>query len=144
MIAGQGITVTNTAGGAIVNANVAQLQAGTGISLVNNSGTWTISRQATATGSLSAWVRMNRINGILTILGSYNINSVSLSDNYYYRFNFETPMQNSNYCVVASVFNNDPTIIPNGNVWISSQTTSNFTVFSRAGSGLNVMVTGGV
>lgn len=144
VIAGTGTTVTNTSGGAIVNANVAQLQAGSGISITNNGGTYTISRQATSTGALSAWVRMNRINGVLTILGSYNINSVSLGSNYYYTFNFETPMQNSNYCVVASVFNNDSTIIPNGNVWISNQTTSNFTVFSRAGSGLNVMVTGGV
>ena len=144
IIAGAGISVVNAPGGATVTAQVANLQAGAGISITNNAGTYTISRQATATGALSAWVRMNRINGVLTILGSYNINAVSLSDNYYYRFTFETPMDNANYCVVASVFNNDSTIIPNGNVWISSQTTSNFTVFSRAGSGLNVMVTGGV
>jgi hypothetical protein len=57
VVAGNGITVTNTPGGAIVNANVASLQAGTGISLVNNSGTWTINAPGSGSASLgsSGW-----------------------------------------------------------------------------------------
>lgn len=43
VIAGNGTTVTNTPSGAIVNANVARLQAGSGIGLENSSGIWTIS-----------------------------------------------------------------------------------------------------
>ena len=57
VIPGNGITVTNTSAGAVVNANVASLQAGTGISLVNNSGTWTINAPGSGSASLgsSGW-----------------------------------------------------------------------------------------
>ena len=57
VVSGTGTTVTNTPGGAIVNANVASLQAGTGISLVNNSGTWTINAPGSGSASLgsSGW-----------------------------------------------------------------------------------------
>ena len=48
VVAGTGTTVTNTAGGAIVNANVVSLQAGSGISLTNNSGTYTLSTNVSA------------------------------------------------------------------------------------------------
>ena len=57
VVGGNGTTVTNTAGGAIVNANVAALQAGTGITVVNNSGTWTINAPGSGSASLgsSGW-----------------------------------------------------------------------------------------
>ena len=53
VVAGTGTTVTNTAGGAIVNANVASLQAGTGITVSNNNGTWTINAPGSGSGSAS-------------------------------------------------------------------------------------------
>jgi microcystin-dependent protein len=57
VIAGVGTTVTNTPGGAIVNANVASLQAGTGITVSNDSGTWTINAPGSGSASLgtSGW-----------------------------------------------------------------------------------------
>jgi hypothetical protein len=57
VIAGTGTTVTNTPGGAIVNANVANLQGGTGITLSNNGGTWTINAPGSGSASLgsSGW-----------------------------------------------------------------------------------------
>jgi hypothetical protein len=49
--------VTNTPGGAIVNANVANLQGGTGITIDNNNGTWTINAPGSGSASLgtSGW-----------------------------------------------------------------------------------------
>jgi hypothetical protein len=143
VVAGSGISVINTAGGAVVSANVRDIRAGAGIEVDNSSGTYTISATA-STGAITAWAHMNRVNGFLTLLGSQNINSVTLSSNYYYTFNFVEPMQNPNYCVTASVYNTDGAVQPNGQVWVSSQSTNSFTVFSRIGSGLNVMVVGGV
>ena len=57
VVAGTGTTVTNTAGGAIVNANVANLQGGTGITVSNNGGTWTINAPGSGSASLgsSGW-----------------------------------------------------------------------------------------
>ena len=145
VIAGTGISVTNTPGGAIVNANVNNIIAGTGISVTNNNGAYTINSGAPA-GSITAWAHMNNVNGFRTLLGSYNINSVSVGSNYYYTFNFVVPMQNSNYCVVATVYNTDGAVGMTGigQVAVTSQSNSSFTVYSRIGSGLNVMVTGGV
>jgi hypothetical protein len=54
VVAGNGTTVTNTPGGAIVNANVANLQGGTGITLDNNNGTWTINAPGSGSASLGA------------------------------------------------------------------------------------------
>jgi microcystin-dependent protein len=54
VIAGTGTTVTNTPGGAIVNANVANLQGGTGITVSNNGGTWTINAPGSGSASLGA------------------------------------------------------------------------------------------
>lgn len=145
VVAGPGITVQNSTGGALVSANVRNIVAGTGVSIDNNNGNYTINSTATS-GSITAWAHMNNVNGIRTLLGSYNINSVSVGSNYYYTFNFVTPMQNSNYCVVATVYNTDGAVGMTGigQVAVTSQSNSSFTVYSRIGSGLNVMVTGGV
>ena len=145
VIAGQGIQVTNTPAGAIVTANVKTISAGTGITVENNNGAYTINSSVPST-SLTAWANMNRNQGGYLILqGAYNISSVTLADNYYYTFNFAQPMQNANYCVVATVYNTNRTILEPGDiVYVYSQSTNNFVVFSRAGSGLNIMVTGGI
>jgi hypothetical protein len=119
VIAGTGTTVTNTAGGAIINANVASLQAGTGISLVNNSGTWTISRSSTPTGSLSAWcvigfdasgpvlLQSYNMTGPLTtqIISSPNTNFWSPNAAQYMNITipFVTPMTSQLYAVTTTV-----------------------------------------
>ena len=119
VIAGTGTTVTNTAGGAIVNANVASLQAGTGITVSNSGGTWTISRSSTPTGSLSAWcvigfdasgpvlLQSYNMTGPLTtqIISSPNTNFWSPNAAQYMNITipFVTPMTSQLYAVTTTV-----------------------------------------
>jgi len=125
VVAGTGTTVTNTAGGAIVNANVALLQAGTGITVSNSGGTWTIGRSSTSagTGSLSAWcvIGFNSSN-FPTILQSYNMNGPIIrsivpvpgySADWTLTIPFETALSNQSYCVTTSVA---PTTLVNGSL----------------------------
>ena len=57
VVAGAGTTVTNTPGGAIVNANVASLRAGTGITISESNREWTINAPGSGAASLgtSGW-----------------------------------------------------------------------------------------
>ena len=103
VIAGNGVTVTNTPGGAIVNANVASLQAGTGISLVNNSGTWTINAPGSGSASLGSSGWQEFPSGLIMQWGT------DTGTGYLHTVTFPRPFPNAAFSVTVSGVANSPT-----------------------------------
>ena len=103
VVAGPGIQVTNTAGGAIVNANVASLQAGTGISLVNNSGTWTINAPGSGSASLGSSGWQEFPSGLIMQWGT------DTGTGYLHTVTFPRPFPNAAFSVTVSGVANSPT-----------------------------------
>jgi microcystin-dependent protein len=107
VVAGPGIQVTNTAGGAIVNANVANLQGGTGITLDNNNGTWTINAPGSGSASLGASGWQELPSGLIMQWGT------DTATGYLHTVTFPRPFPNAAFSVtVSGVANSTTFFIP--------------------------------
>lgn len=129
VIAGAGISVTNTPAGAIVSSQIAAIQAGPGIDIINNAGTYTISARTPSAG-VTAWATCTVTGSTINVQGSYNLTAQPVTGSTF-NFTFVTPVTSTAYAVMNTA-----------GVQATNKTTSGFTLNLASVTALDISVFG--